>query len=40
MRGRVWEKGSDLSAATARKEDEPVLEAGREEEQGKWDEEL
>lgn len=40
MRGRAWEKGSDLAVATAKKEDEFVLEAEREEEQGKWDEEL
>lgn len=40
MRGRAWEKSPDPAVATARKEDELVLKAGREEEQGKWDEEL
>lgn len=39
-RGRAREKDNDLAVATAREEDELVLEAVREEEQGKRDREL
>lgn len=35
VRGKAREKCSDFAVATARKKDELVLEAGREEEQGK-----